>query len=312
MGVIASFKKGFARAHRAKGMVFFLFIVNIIISLLLFVPMYDSLKGSFGKRLIADRMLKGFDYTWFLQFSQNAKGLAASFKPEVINAGAFLENISALERAGFLREEAIVFMIGIFYLLLSIFFAGGILNILSSTEGKFSLSNFFAGCGGYFLRFLRLFFLSLIFFVPVYLLSFYLSSLVYMKYADYGAEMPVFIFRTIITALTFFLLFLVDMIFDYAKIRTVAEGSRSMFVETFRSIGFVFKNFGKTLGLYYLLGVVSVAIMAIYGFLTGCFHQTSLSSIILGLVLGLLFILGMIWMKVNFYSAQLSFYEGRR
>jgi hypothetical protein len=311
MGIISAFKKGFVRTHKAKGMVFFLFIVNIVISLIFFAPMYKSLNHSFGRRIIADKMLSGFDYTWFAQFNEKAEGLASSFLPGVINAGAFLENIQSLVKAGFIGQETIVLLLGILYLFISIFFAGGILKVFSSGEGRFSFALFFSGCGGYFLRFLRLFFISVIFFIPIYLLSYGLKLLVMLKLMDYGAEMPIFILNMAITALTFFLLFFIDMVFDYAKIRTVTKNSKKMFRDALRSFRFVFKNFGKTLSLYYLLGLTTVAIMAAYGFLIGFVHQTSLVSIIIGLILGLLFILGQVWMKVNFYSAQLSFYEGK-
>ena len=87
------------------------------------------------------------------EFGDVATGAAATFRPTILGFGAVLDNLSALldDRT---RPMAIVASAAA-YLLLWVFLAGGILDRVARDRAT-RANGFFAACGVFFFRFLRL------------------------------------------------------------------------------------------------------------------------------------------------------------
>ena len=96
MRAVINFIRGLKAIMKVKRMVFLLFVINMLFSMILAFPMYNSLKNSFGHSLAGDRMVKGFDYLWWEEFRDQSAGFETSFNPTIIGKGAILNNLEGL------------------------------------------------------------------------------------------------------------------------------------------------------------------------------------------------------------------------
>jgi len=129
-------------------------------------------------------------------------------------------------------------VMGLIYLLLNTLFAGGILEVFASDDGRFTMRRFWAGCGAYFWRFFRL---LLIFVIVLWRGLPGLFSI--SKLIDSSAKQAAAYGQSFINAgrrwpCLLLLFALVNMIFDYAKISTVVMGRRKMFREAISATRF--------------------------------------------------------------------------
>jgi hypothetical protein len=100
-----------------------------------------------------------------------------------------------------------------------------------------------------------------------------------------------------------------QMIFDYARIKTVTEGSRNALQTTKDTFIFVFKNIGSTMGLFYLLLFVNFVLTIVYIILKEIVPQTSAVSITAIFIIQQMFIFSFIWIRCWLYSSQLELYK---
>jgi len=99
------------------------------------------------------------------------------------------------------------------------------------------------------------------------------------------------------------------MTLDYTRVRTVARDSRSMVIETWRSIRFVFGNLPRTFGLHLLLvGLAVLSGAALFGI--GAALRATLPPSVAALVAEQLFVAGMLWVRLAMWGAELSLYQG--
>lgn len=308
--VFKSFLQGWKRVNQFKKMWLFIFLVNIIFALILAFPMQKTLQDSFGNSLVEDNMRKEFDYGWYRHFQYEGKGLSGAFFAFVGGWGAVVENLDRLVTGELFSQHYSLMALGIIYLLLNIFFMGGIIGLYNTPDTKFTIAQFLSQAGTYFGRFFRLFVISLPFYIfLVYMLRARLTMSIFTSMIDKNVEWPSFLMSLGVNILALFLLCLINMIFDYAKISTVVQQGKSMLRQTGRAIKFVFKNFSKTLRLYYLIFIVGIILVAIYALIESHFDQTILASLIFIFLIQQLFILGKIWIRLTFYASQLALFK---
>jgi len=313
MGIFKALGSGIKRVNKNKKMWFFLLVVNILVALVLTFPLYSVLKTSIGDSLMGERLIKGFDYRWYddFQYRFQDSDFISYLSPTIVGSGAFFSNVDSLWMGRFLHYSPTIVILITVYVLLNVLFAGGILGVFHSPEEKFTIKRFFSFGGTYFNRFFRLFIISGIFYYILYfLVGANLSKIVNRLGETAFSERVPMVVGLIFAVVMFFLLFLVNMIFDYAKIRTVVGNGRSMLKETGKAIGFVFKDFGKTMGLYYFIGLLGIVFMVIYGVVEPLISQTTLLLILLAFVWQQIYMLGRIWVRLTFFSSQLNLFMG--
>jgi len=310
MKIIWNFGRGFMATGRVTKMVLFLFIINLVFSLLLAVPMYNSLKESFGQSEAGSRMAKGFDYIWWQEFRDEAEGLETTFSPSIIGKGAILNTLESLIQMRFLSSPPILIAFGLFYIILHTFLAGGILTIFNQDVPKFSMKEFARGAGSHFLRFLALMVFSWIFFIAigVFLRDGFISIMSNVS-ADSVSEVTPFIFRLVFSVLTFVLLLLIQMVFDYARIKIVLEESRNILKSTLEALGFVFKYPFSTFGLFYLIFLFQAAVTVAYILLKELIPQSNFPFVLAAFLLQQLFIFAVIWIRCLLYSSQMQLHR---
>ncbi len=201
-------------------------------------------------------------------------------------------------------------------LLISIFLKGGILHILrisqdSKKEQKSQphfLSAFFQGAGKYVSRFFRLWIYSILLWIGFILINMILTPLGKIITGDGGSErLLVYVFAARVV-IGIFLVFLIKMILDYARIKIVTEDSRRVLGSLWGSIKFVFSKLGKTLALFYLLLLTGILFIAVFWFLKSLVPTNTLLTMAAAFIIGQAIIFIRCWSSVTFQAGQLDFY----
>lgn len=310
MKIFWNFGRGITATGRVSKMVLFLFMINLFFSLLLAIPMYNSLKDSFGQSEAGSRMAQGFDYIWWQEFRDEAQGLETTFSPSIIGKGAILTNLENLIQMRFYSLPPILLGFGLFYIILHTFLAGGILSIFSQDTPRFTLKEFIEGAGAHFLRFFGLMLFSWVFIIAigVFLQDTLTSILSEISSNSYSEVIPFFIMLGI-NALIFILLLFIQMVFDYARIKVVLEESRNILKSTLDALAFVFKYPFSTFGLFYLIFLFQVAVTVIYILLKEIIPQSTFPFVLAAFLLQQLFIFAVIWIRCLLYSSQMQLYK---
>jgi len=278
-------KEGLSRPLRQYKLIIYLWVMNLLFSLIIVFPYFLFMKSWFGGSMSGELMLQKFSPLWLTD-------LVHLLKP-------FTLFISAL-----------IFILIILYLILQIFIKGGIIGVLNDFQEDISLQNFFGYCGKYFGRFLRLFLIS----IPVYLIAIGIPAAIISKVGLVFTKealnaWPSFILYDV-KLLAYIIIFtIINMVFDYAKIRVVATGNKSTLKETWSALKFVFRNFFKAWGIYWLLVLFFATGVFAYMEIEQALPANHLIFILIVFVLQQVFFLFRLWIKTVFYASQIEFYK---
>jgi hypothetical protein len=310
MKIFINFVKGFLNTGKATRMIVLLLVINIAFSLVLAVPMYQSLKGSFGNSLAGDRMAEGFDYLWWQEYRDDAQGVEKTFAPSIIGKGAILNNLEGLVQLQVFDLPPALLIFGLLYIILHTFLAGGILSHFRKGNARFSLKSFFQGAGSLFLRFSLLVLFSWLFFLTIgFGVKGGLDSVLSGIRETAFSEVTPFYMGLAFSAFVFFLFLFIQMVFDYARIKIVLEDSSNVLTSAASAFGFVFRHLGSTLGLFYLMFLVQVVFTLIYIFIQEFIPQSSLIGVASAFLFQQFFIFGLIWIRCWLYSSQMELYR---
>ena len=310
MKAFINFFKGFKNTGKLTRMIILLLVINLAFSLVLAVPMYHSLKGSFGNSLSGDRMAEGFDYLWWEEYRDDAQGLEKTFNPSIIGKGAILNNLEGLIQLRVFDLPPVILIFGLLYIILHAFLAGGILSVFRKGDAKFSLKDFFQGAGSFFFRFFLLMLLSWMFFLIIGQgVKGSLDSILDGVRETAFSEVTPFYLGLGFSAVVFLIFMFIQMVFDYGRIKVVLEDSPNVLTSAAGAFGFVFRHLGSTLGLFYLLFLVQIVFTLIYILVQGVIPQSSFLGVALAFLFQQIFIFGLIWIRCWLYSSQMELYR---
>ncbi len=278
-----AFTNGTARIWFHKRLILWLYLINLAFAAVLVIPLRNVIR-EISKTDLADEFVSDFPVNRFAAF--------------------WSEHSSAFKSLGIAAVG-----LGVLYLIVNIFLAGGLIASLSA-EHRVSLRRFAHTAGRYFWRYLRLFVLLAI-----------VLGLVLAGYGAWGQEfiedlqknattdVASFLWRAVAVAVVLVLVSLVLMVFDYAKIRTVVDSRRSMFLAALAALAFSLRRPLRTVSLFYLNLVVVAALFAVYLLVENQFSNATTVSMVSLFVVQQIFILSRIWMKLSFFSTQTALYQ---
>ncbi len=309
MKTFMSVRAGLRSTKSLWGMVVFLLIVNLLFSLVLAFPLFQNLKDSFGQSYVGQRMAGGFDYLWWEQFRYGSQGVARSFSPSIVGRGAILDNLEYLVQMRFFNFPPGLLSLLLLYLLFRTFLAGGIISQLNGSPKKFSLRSFLQGAGAYFPRFALLMLMSWVFF---YLIGRPLrgkfAALIKSVASGSYSEIPAFALGLLAGAVVLVLFLFIQMIFDYARIRTVLSDGKNVIVSFLRAVMFSLKNFGSTMGISYSLLVLNVILTIGYILIIERIPQPGFWGLLFAFLVQEIFISLIIFLRCWLYASQVHLY----
>jgi hypothetical protein len=306
---VDALRDGIRRVNQTPVVLACVFGVTLLASLPFFMLLRESLQSHLGHSMLADQVASGVNVQWWSEFSAQAGPLGSTFRPSIIGFAAVLDNLSALAD-GESRPSPVLWL-GAAYLLLWLFLTGGIVDRYARARPTRSYE-FFAACGVYFVRFLRL--------APLMALAYYvLFGIVHPALLDDGfaaltrdviVERTAFLVRLGLYAIFGALVVPVGIIFDYAKVRAVVEDRRSMVGAVAAGARFARRNARAVATLYALTGALFVALLVGYAVAAPGAPSTGARAWV-GLAIGQLFLLGRLWIKLVFIASETALFQGR-
>ncbi len=280
----SSLKKGIALARRNMGLSLFLLLVNAIFALLLTLPFYWKLLTELGKSLMGKTMLEGFSYSWLVEFNYN--------------------NPDFMKTMGYA-----ILPVALLYLLLWSLLSGGILELFKPGGENNRVKRFSSGVARHIFPFLRLAVIS----SAVYLFVYWLTMVRLLDWAEELIEdspypQLEFAVGVGIPLLTLSVVFFLDLIFDYARIRRVIEGTSSMIVALVKSLLFCFRNLSAVITIYIALLFLAGVLIAIYLAVYRLIPQNEMVWIAILFLFQEAFMLARMFVRVSTYSCQTAFY----
>jgi len=287
MNIMTCYAHGLREAMRRPKMIMLLWLANIAFAAAAYFGFSCAFGAALGNSGMTVEMLAKTDMNAVIEF--------------LTNSGGRLDDLITM-----------ALLVMVFYAFVSIFLNGGILHSLIEQEDRKRFGQtFFAGGGRYYGRFFRLTVYSIILWAPALIGYFLVHAVLRALTKNSTNEQLTFYFSIFRIALALFLIFLIKMIMDYARIRIATQDTNKVFVSLLGAVKFVFARFGGTLLLYYLLGLTGWAAFLVFRLINGTFSKNLTVTVLLGFVLAQLFIASRGWLKIAYQAAELRYFTGR-
>jgi hypothetical protein len=227
-GMIAA---GFSLLWRRQSLLWWVLAVNLVCGLLGALPAAVPLAHALSHSLAAQKLSNGFDLGMFGELVR---------LPDV----AILRYTTSAWASAFL------------FVLFMLFVTGGILETYRQ-DRRLATGEFFAACGAFFWRMVRLMLLSIIPFLIVGLVRAGLSKLA-GHIGDRAIADQVGIFLGWAAMIVFLLLALwVRLWFDIAQVRAVVQNERRMWRNLWKSWSITWHNVGRLFGMYFVIALLA-------------------------------------------------------
>lgn len=237
MQFIRSYKSGWAVSLNSKRMNSLVYIVYLVLALLLVLPFYSLFNSVAGTSLLPDELVKGFDATAFGEFLRDG-GKAFKF---------YLKGM---------------FPWLILFLVLGVFFQGGIISWISNDRGRFSSKLFLKRCVDYFWPFLKTCFYILIIQV-IFAVLVYLPVTLIVGGENLTDD---YIGKTVIVGIAIHLILIVygTMVAEYTRFFIYRSGQRKVLKSLWKAIKFTFKRIFKLFGMYLMWVVIPLVLFIVF------------------------------------------------
>ena len=300
----SAFVTGVRRVARAPAVLVAVWLLTALTTLPLAVALQRTLARHIDSGMAADAAASGVNYAWMQGFGDQATGLGATFKPTIIGFGATLDSLSGLLDNVHRPREIVA--AAVVYAALWLFCAGGIITrYMCNGRSK----GFLAASGEYFVRFLRLgVVMAIVYGVLFRYVHGWLFGRVYDRLVhDLTVERTAFLIRVGLYAVFGLLLAACNIVFDYAKVRTVVDGRRSMIGAIGASARFIRRHAGSALALYVADFVLFLGAVALYGVAAPSAGPGGW-SIWVALAIGQGYVLLRLAVKLVFYASEVELF----
>ena len=309
MSPAQAWRDGIRRVAGAPSILVGVWLMTSLVSLPLALSLRSDLAGHLGSSLAAETAASGVNYEWMQEFTDQAAGIGATFRPTILGFGAVLDNLSAFAD-NTARPIVIVGAAGT-YMALWLFVAGGIIDRYARDRVT-GIHGFFSASGVFFFRFFRL---AIVTFVVYGLLFEYLHPWLFDRLyprlvRSVDVERTAFAIRMGLYLVFGMVLGFCNLVFDYAKVRAVVEDRRSALGALVSGLRFVRRNLGAAVALYLLdvalFGVTLAAYAAVAPGAGGVGW-----SMWLGFGIAQLYILARLCVKLIFWASETALFQGR-
>jgi len=306
--IFSAFRDGWGRVLGAPIVLGGVFLLTLLAVVPFGLVLEQSIQSSLGSSLDAQAMATGVNSEWWDRFAETATGLDRTFAPTVIGGAAVVDNLSRFLDNGTLPLA--LAGLGAAYLLVWVFLIGGILDRYARMR-PLRAQAFFAACGVFFLRFLRL---GVIAWLGYALLFWHVHGWLFGDFygwatKDLTVERTAFVIRVALYLVFLGLVTFWNLVMDYGKVRAVVEDRRSMLGAFLAGWRFVIGHPLKTGGLYLLNGAVFLVVVGTYALAApgaAGYGRTAW----LAFLFGQIYLLARLAVKLSFYGSATSLFQG--
>lgn len=307
-GSVAALRDGIATVNRSPIVLLCVFLSTFVIALPLALTLRHAIASHLGSSMSGDHAARGVHVQWWTEFTEQSGELGTTFQTTIIGFAAVLDNLSALADNGS-RPSSIVW-VGAAYLLLWLYLSGGILDRYARGRPTRS-AEFFAACGVFFVRFLRLApFVLVAYYVMFGIIQPFLFGNVYESLIrDVTSDRNALVIRGGLYAIFGVLLAATVVVFDYTRVRAVVEDRRSMLGAMLAAGRFVRRQAAGVALLYGMNLALFAAVLLIYA-LVAPGGESSGIGVWLGFALSQLYLLARLWVRLVFLASETAFFQG--
>jgi len=286
MGIFGIFGHGTRETVRLGRVIFTLWAANILFSLLAVLPLAWLIDKDLAHSFWGNEV-RGFDFLWVGELIYRFRDL-----PPLLG-GWFLG------------------VAGLFFIA-SVFLNGGVVGRLVE-RARVTPSVFFSDCGHFFWRFVRLFLLSLpVYIVGIGLVSRILSAALKPIVDSAPTEWVSLIISNLKFLAVVLIFSMIQMLFDYAKVRVVVDNSYQVLRSLGRTVGFLLRNFGLAWGAYLLVSVSFILGFVVFLNVLKFIPNHGLLPAALGFLWSQGFVLFRLWTRVQYFATAFIIDRDRR
>lgn len=329
MKIISSFKQGLTLTRRTKRMIFFAWFVNVLLAMAIALPSMKQLDSYLRGTVMDEQILERTDPAWVGAFradmekSEYIRSLdwtIYQYAPflnhlEMQMNGTFIRTLANFVYGFFIRWElnlgptSLLFFLSLLYVCTNTFLAGGFIGIYSKDYPS-TFTEFLMDGARYFGKFFRVALVALILY---YLFYFFLVDWINNSIQSWtqneASETVPYRYYMVRNVVVLFMVSLLSMIFDYARVRMVVDERTSSLGASIAGARFAFANFANTYGLYFLLIVIGFILIVLYAIVESLIPQNSYWPLVLLFLVQQLYMLLRLWLKANFYASQTRLYQ---
>jgi hypothetical protein len=303
--VLGAVVEGWRRVLRAPLISLGMLAITTAVALPLAVLVARQVQTDLGYSATADRVWQWWDTEWGGEFAAEAQGVAKTLTYEIIGFGATLRTLDEI-LDGHGPDSAVLLPIAV-YAVLWLWFSGGILDRLARGR-PVRPGPFFAACGVFFFRFLRV----AVIIVPLYAVLFLvihplLFETVYAwRIADLASETRALVTRVGLYLVFVLLLMLVSLLSDFAKVRMVVEDRHSAISSVAAGARFIRRRFWRVSWLY----VFNILIQVVLARLWLQTAPGSTASVWVALLASQVYLVFRLWARLSFMASEIVFFQG--
>ena len=258
-----------------------------------------------GSSVLAEKPAWNWNAGWAAEFAAQAQGLGRTFTHEIIGFGGSLKILSDVIDRQSLNPTLLGAVAA--YGALWLFLTGGIIDRLA--RGRVvRAAGFFAACGGYWPRLLRL---GVVLLAAYWAAFRYLHPFLFTRVYDHYTRNMTAEINGILLCLGLYVAFgavliAISIVGDYAKIRLVVEDRRSVISGVGAAIRFIRRRLLRVTALY-LLNFLGFLIVLRLWFE---FSPQAWQTVLYAFAAAQAYLLLRIWLRLTFIASQTVFFQG--
>ena len=291
------------------------------------MPLAARLEEDLAGKDSAQAMLYGFDYNWWSEWSDRQEGWTASFHPDIFGTGFAFKNVDLLLKGAFpagllavrhteasgesgpALPDPVILALGVLYLAVQTFLAGGLLSVLRSPQGEWSVRSLVHGSGFYFGRMVRLALLVLLVDLVLFRLNAPFAGWVENRAREALSESTAMAWLLGRHALLLLAVLFVHLLSGYAKAIVVLEERSSAVLALASAVAFALRHLVRVLGHYLTVVAAGVLLLGAWGLLDGAWETTGYKTQILALVLFQALVFGRMFLRLALMGGQIDLYR---
>lgn len=263
--------------------VILLWATNSILAVIMTLPITNMLFDNLKNSLMSNRLAMGFDYVWYIQFSEIYK-MSISQLPDLL------------------------FGVVVIYVLINTFYAGGLISIFSS-PAKNHFIDFFYGGLKYWLRFMKVVMISGLLYITAFLLNHFIGNLIAYMFSGTEMAWTDFSLRFLRYIYLLFMIGIVSIVSDYTKVLLASEDRHDVFGAIYDSAKFIVKNFNIVFTVFFIVALLGGLGALLYNIIDMGIPRTPYYFLILSFILQQMLVIFRLNIKMFFYSTEVTLYK---
>lgn len=269
--------------YKNRKFVYLLWGSNFLFSVVLTLPVYYLLEDQLLHSSMSRHLDYGFDVIWFMQFK-------------------------SIYRASLGQIPYVLIGLAAIYILIQIFFLGGMISVFNNTKKNHYVDFFFGGVK-YWYRFTKVLIISLVFYAAAFLINDLLGSLLIYAFSNQEKIIIEFILRASRYSLLIFLIGITSLTGDYVKVALAIRDVDSVTAVIIPVIRLLKTHFYRVFISFFIVSLLGALGAAVYNIIDNMLPKSHYIYFILAFILQQMLIIFRLFVRMLFTSTEVILYN---